>query len=105
IATIPNVLIVSPARGWNTLQDLVAAAKARPGQLTYGSAGVGTSTHMGAEKFRYAAGIEVLHVPYKGAPEAVADVLAGRIDFNFAPAVAVVGPVPPSKPSAPPRRP
>ena len=93
IATIPNVLIVSPARGWNTLQDLVAAAKARPGQLTYGSAGVGTSTHMGAEKFRYAAGIEVVHVPYKGAPEAVADVLAGRIDFNFAPAVAVMGPI------------
>jgi len=91
IATIPNVLIVSPAKGWNTLQDLVAAAKAGPGQLTYGSAGVGTSTHMGAEKFRFAAGIEVVHVPYKGAPEAVADIIGGRIDFNFAPIVATMG--------------
>ena len=91
LATIPNVLIVSPARGWNTVQDLVAAAKAKPGELTYGSAGVGTSTHMGAEKFRFAAGIEVVHVPYKGAPEAVADIIGGRIDFNFAPIVATMG--------------
>ena len=63
-----NVLLVPPGRGWKTAQDLVAAAKAKPGSITYGSAGVGTATHMSAERFRLSAGFEATHVPYKGGP-------------------------------------
>jgi tripartite-type tricarboxylate transporter receptor subunit TctC len=80
-----NVLIVSPAKGWKTAQDLVAAAKAKPGSINYGSAGVGTATHVAAEKFRLSAGIEAVHVPYKGGAEALADVLGGRVDFYYCP--------------------
>jgi tripartite-type tricarboxylate transporter receptor subunit TctC len=80
-----NVLIVSPSKGWKTAQDLVAAAKAKPGSINYGSAGVGTATHVAAEKFRLSAGIEVVHIPYKGGAEALADVLGGRIDFYYCP--------------------
>jgi tripartite-type tricarboxylate transporter receptor subunit TctC len=80
-----NVLIVSPAKGWSTAQDLVAAGKARPGSINYGSAGVGTATHISAERFRLSAGIEAVHVPYKGGDEALADVLGGRIDFYYCP--------------------
>jgi tripartite-type tricarboxylate transporter receptor subunit TctC len=80
-----NILIVSPAKGWKTVQDLVAAAKAKPGSINYGSAGVGTATHIAAEKFRVAAGFEAVHIAYKGGAEALADVLAGRIDFYYCP--------------------
>jgi tripartite-type tricarboxylate transporter receptor subunit TctC len=80
-----NVLIVPPARGWKTAQELVAAAKARPGSINYSSAGVGTATHLSAEKFRISAGIEAVHIPYKGGAEALADVLGGRVDFYFCP--------------------
>lgn len=58
----PNVLVVSPARGFKTARDLVAAAKARPGALTFSSVGVGTATHLSAERFRISAGIDALHV-------------------------------------------
>ena len=80
-----NVLIVPLARGWKTAQDLVAAAKAKPGSINYSSAGVGTATHMSAEKFRLSAGFEAVHIPYKGGAEALADVLGGRVDFYFCP--------------------
>ena len=80
-----NVLIASPAKGWKTVQDLVVAAKARPGSINYGSAGVGTATHIAAEKFRVTAGFEAVHVAYKGGAEALTDVLGGRIDFYFCP--------------------
>jgi tripartite-type tricarboxylate transporter receptor subunit TctC len=80
-----NVLIVPPARGWKTAQDLVAAAKAKPGSINYSSAGVGTATHLSAEKFRLSAGFEAVHIPYKGGAEALADVLGGRVDFYFCP--------------------
>ncbi len=80
-----NVLIVSPAKGWKTVQDLVAFAKAKRGTINYGSAGVGTATHMSAERFRLSAGIEAVHIPYKGGAEALTDVLGGRIDFYFCP--------------------
>src|SRR5262245_5865565 len=75
-----NVLVVSPSKGWRTLQDLVAAAKAKPGTFNYGSAGVGTATHISAERLRLSARFEATHIPYKGGPEALADVLAGRVD-------------------------
>ncbi|MEO7403290.1 MAG: tripartite tricarboxylate transporter substrate-binding protein, partial [Burkholderiales bacterium] len=90
LAMIPNVLIVAPSKGYKSVQDLVAAAKAKPGSITYASAGAGTSTHMSAEKFRYSAGFEGIHVPYKGSPEAITDVLTGRVDFFFAPLVSAV---------------
>lgn len=80
-----NVLIVPPSRGWKTVQDLVAAAKAKPGSINYSSAGVGTATHLNAEKFRLSAGFEAVHIPYKGGAEALADVLGGRVDFYFCP--------------------
>jgi tripartite-type tricarboxylate transporter receptor subunit TctC len=80
-----NVLIVSPSKGWKTVQDLVAFAKAKRGTLNYGSAGVGTATHMSAERFRLSAGIDAVHIPYKGGAEALTDVLGGRIDFYFCP--------------------
>jgi tripartite-type tricarboxylate transporter receptor subunit TctC len=80
-----DVLIVPTARGWRTVQDLVRAAKAKPGSINYSSAGVGTGTHLNAEKFRLSAGFEAVHIPYKGGAEALADVISGRADFYFCP--------------------
>jgi tripartite-type tricarboxylate transporter receptor subunit TctC len=80
-----NVMIVIPDRGWKTAQDFIAAAKAKPGTINYGSAGVGSATHISAERFRMAAGVEATHVPYKGGAEAMTDLLGGRIDFYFCP--------------------
>jgi tripartite-type tricarboxylate transporter receptor subunit TctC len=80
-----NVMIVSPARPWKTVQDFIADAKARPGSISFGSVGVGSAVHISAEKFRLAAGIETTHVPYRGGAEVIADILGGRIDFYFCP--------------------
>ncbi len=85
LAALPNVLVVNPARGWKTQADLVAAAKARPGQLNYASAGMGSATHMNAEVFRLQTGIEALHIPYKGTPDAMTNVIGGSNDWFFAP--------------------
>ena len=87
LVTLPNVLIVSPSKGWRSVGDLVAAAKAKPGALNYASAGTGSATHMNAEKFRVAAGIDAVHVPMKGTPEAITETIAGRVDWFFAPLV------------------
>ncbi len=81
----PNVLIVSPESGWKTFGDFVAAAKAKPGQLNFASAGIGSGTHFNLEKLKLMAGIDVTHVPYKGTPEAIADTIAGRVCCYFAP--------------------
>ena len=86
----PNVLVVPPARGWKTIGDLVAAAKAKPGALNFSSVGVGTATHLSAERFRASAGLEVVHVPFKGGAEAMTEVIAGRIDFFFGPVALVL---------------
>jgi tripartite-type tricarboxylate transporter receptor subunit TctC len=80
-----NILVVSPAKGWKTVGDLVAAAKAKPGSVNYGSAGVGTATHISAERFRQSAGIDATHVPYRGGPEALADIFGVLIDFYYCP--------------------
>jgi tripartite-type tricarboxylate transporter receptor subunit TctC len=90
LAELPNVLVVPPSKGWKTPKDLVAAAKAEPGKLSYGSAGTGSGTHMNAEKFRLRAGFEAVHVPYKGPPEGLQDIMGGRIDFMFAPIVSAI---------------
>lgn len=89
LGQFPNVL-VAPAGRFKTVQDLVAKAKAKPGSITYGSGGIGAATHLNAERFRLAAGFEAVHVPFKGAPEAVREVLGGRIDFYFSPLLSVV---------------
>jgi tripartite-type tricarboxylate transporter receptor subunit TctC len=90
LAVVPNVLVVSPSKGYKSVKDLVDAAKAKPGQLNYASVGAGTATHMSAEKFRLATGIEAVHVPYKGSPEAITETIAGRVDYFFAPLVSAL---------------
>jgi tripartite-type tricarboxylate transporter receptor subunit TctC len=81
----PNVLIVSPQTGWKNLGDFIAAAKAKPGELNFSSAGVGSGTHFNLEKLKLMAGIDVAHVPYKGTPEAIGDTIAGRVCCYWAP--------------------
>jgi len=85
LAGQPNVLIVAPATGVKSVAELIALAKQKPGQLNFGSAGTGSGTHINAEKFKLAAGIDVVHIPYKGTPEALNDTLAGRVTFFFSP--------------------
>jgi tripartite-type tricarboxylate transporter receptor subunit TctC len=85
IGVSANVMIVPVSRPWKTAQDFIADAKARPGAIAFGSVGVGSATHISAEKFRIAAGIETTHVPYRGGAEVIADILGGRIDFYFCP--------------------
>jgi tripartite-type tricarboxylate transporter receptor subunit TctC len=85
IGVSANVMIVPVSRPWKTVQDFIADAKTRHGSMAFGSAGIGSATHISAEKFRLAAGIETTHVPYRGGAEAVADILGGRIDFYFCP--------------------
>jgi tripartite-type tricarboxylate transporter receptor subunit TctC len=81
----PNVLMVSPDTGWKTLGDFVKAAKAKPGGLNFASAGIGSGTHFNLEKLKIATGIDVVHVPYKGTPEAIGDTIAGRTCCYWAP--------------------
>jgi tripartite-type tricarboxylate transporter receptor subunit TctC len=85
LAQLPQALVISPSRGITTVQQLIAAAKAKPGAFTYASAGVGTANQLSAERFRVGAGIDALHVPFKGTPEAVTEVMAGRVDYYFCP--------------------
>lgn len=83
LASQPMLLVVAPASGVTTVQGLIARARARPGQLHYGSAGIGSGAHLNAEKFKIAAGLDVVHVPYKGGAEAIHDTIAGRLAFTF----------------------
>lgn len=85
LAAIPNVLVVHPGKGWKTQADLIAAVKAKPGTFNYASAGIGSGTHLNAEIFRLQAGIDALHVPYKGTPDAMTNVIGGSNDWFFAP--------------------
>jgi tripartite-type tricarboxylate transporter receptor subunit TctC len=80
-----SVLVVSPDKGLKTARDLVAAAKAKPGGFNFSSVGAGTATHLSAERFRASAGVDAVHVPFKGGAEAMMEVIAGRIDFFFGP--------------------
>jgi len=85
LAGQPNVLVVAPSTGMKTVGDLIAAAKQKPGALNFASAGNGSGTHINGEKFKLAAGIDVVHVPYKGTPEALTDTMAGRTAYFFSP--------------------
>ena len=89
LASLPNVLVTAPGH-FKDVRDLVEQAKAKPGVLNYGSAGNGSATHMNAEVFRFAAGIQAQHVPFKGTPEALSETMAGRIDWFFAPMVSAL---------------
>jgi tripartite-type tricarboxylate transporter receptor subunit TctC len=90
IGSSPSVLVVSPSKGIATAQTLVAAAKARPGALNFSSVGIGTATHLSAERFVSSAGINAVHIPFKGGAEAMLDVIAGRVDFFFGPVALVL---------------
>jgi tripartite-type tricarboxylate transporter receptor subunit TctC len=81
----PLAVVTSATSGYKTLGDLIAAAKARPGALNYTSAGIGSASHFGAERLLASAGISVQHIAFKGAPEAITDVVAGRADFSIQP--------------------
>jgi tripartite-type tricarboxylate transporter receptor subunit TctC len=85
IGSSANVMIVPNARPWKTIQDFIADAKAKPGSISFGSVGVGSAVHITSEKFRFAAGFEATHIPYRGGGEVIADILGGRIDFYFCP--------------------
>jgi tripartite-type tricarboxylate transporter receptor subunit TctC len=85
LGNVPLVLVVSPDKNIKTVKDLVAAAKAKPGSINYAAAGIGTPPHLTAERFRLAAQFEGQLVPFKGAPEALTEVITGRVDFYFCP--------------------
>ena len=91
LAGQPSVLVVSPSLGVKTVKDLVAMAKAKPGQLNYATAGVGSAAHISAEKFRMAAGIDAVHVPSKGSPESITETMGGRTQFTWTPLSTAVG--------------
>ena len=83
IAGLDNLLYVSPKTDFKTVEDVIKAAKANPGKLTYGSSGVGGSYHLWAAQFTTMANIEMLHVPFRGGPPAIAEIIAGRVDMMF----------------------
>jgi tripartite-type tricarboxylate transporter receptor subunit TctC len=87
LANVPLVMVVNPAKGYRTIHDFVRAAKkAAPGTITYGSGGRGDATHLAAERFRLAAGFDGLYVPFRGSPEVLTEIMAGRLDFYMSPA-------------------
>lgn len=90
LAALPNMLVVSAGSPIKSVQELIAAAKAKPGFLNYASAGVGSATHVNAEKFRNATGIQVTHIPFKGTPETIVETTAGRVDFMFTPVLSSI---------------
>jgi len=81
----PSVLVVSPQKNFKTAADLVAAGKASPNAMNFSSVGVGSATHLSAERFRSSSGLQAVHVPFKGGAEAMTEVIAGRIEFFFGP--------------------
>jgi tripartite-type tricarboxylate transporter receptor subunit TctC len=81
----PTMLMAAPGKGYSTAADLIKAAKANPGSIRFGSVGVGSASHIAAERFVLLADLKAVHIPYSGAAEALADLAAGRIDFYFVP--------------------
>jgi tripartite-type tricarboxylate transporter receptor subunit TctC len=90
LGSSPSVLVVSPAKGIRTAADLIAAARRQPNALNFSSVGIGTATHLSAERFQSSAGVQVVHVPMKGGAEAMTEVMAGRVDFFFGPVALVL---------------
>jgi len=90
VAGQATVLVVAPSSGFKTLGELLAAARAKPGTINFASAGSGSGTHLNGEKFKGMAGIDVVHIPYKGTPEALTDTIAGRVTYYFSPIAAAL---------------
>lgn len=90
VADVPTALVVTPALGLKTVKDLVDLAKSKPGQINYASAGIGSGAHMNAEQFKLATGINIVHVPFKGTPEALTNVMGGSVQFFFSPITGAV---------------
>jgi Tripartite tricarboxylate transporter family receptor len=89
-ATLPNILVVHPSLGVRTVQELIKLERAKPGQLSYGSAGVGGTSHFTGELFNVMAGTNLVHVPYPGTAQAATDLLGGRVQVMFSPASTVL---------------
>jgi tripartite-type tricarboxylate transporter receptor subunit TctC len=83
LASTPNVLVVNKQLGVTTLRELIALAKSKPNQLTFGSSGIGTSLHMSGELFNEMAGVQIRHIPYKGRAQSIPDLVGGRISILF----------------------
>ena len=90
VADTPTVLVVTPSLGLKSVKDLVDLAKSKPGQLNYASAGIGSGAHINAEQFKLATGINVIHVPFKGTPESLTNVIGGSVTFFFSPITGAV---------------
>ncbi len=90
LTTTPNILVVHPSDGVKTVKELIALAKEKPDQLSFGSSGPLTGTHLSGELFKVMTGVKMVHVPYTGSPQAVTDLLAGRIQVLFSPASTVI---------------
>jgi tripartite-type tricarboxylate transporter receptor subunit TctC len=90
VGTSPNILVVNPALPARDVAELAALAKSRPGKLTYASSGAGSLQHIAGELFKALAGVELVHVPFKGSGQAIIDLIAGQVDMNFDSIPAVV---------------
>jgi tripartite-type tricarboxylate transporter receptor subunit TctC len=93
LGSLPSVLIVPPTLPVNSVKELVAMLKAKPGQYNYATAGVGSGAHVSTEKFNVAAGVKAVHVPLKGTPPILTETMAGRVEYAMVPAVSGMGPV------------
>ena len=91
VGNATNILVVSPTLGVSTVQEFIALARAKPGQMLYGSAGVGTAPHLSGELFNIMAGVKMEHIPYKGNNQGLIDLVGGRLQAIFAPAPTVAG--------------
>ena len=90
VSSSPSVLTVSKDLGVKSMQDLIALAKSKPGQINFASAGVGSASHIVGEMFKYESAIDIIHIPYKGAPEVLTDLMAGRVHLYFASLAAAI---------------
>ena len=91
ITSTPTVLAVTPELGVKNVKELIALAKAKPGELSFGSSGVGSSTHLALELFNSLAQVKITHIPYSGSPQVITDMLANRVQGYFSPASTVMG--------------
>ncbi len=91
VASVPNILVVAPALGTKSVKELIALAKSKPGQFNFSSAGIGSGTQINGEMFKLAVAIDATHVAYKGAPEALNNVIGGGVQFTFSPVLVAAG--------------
>jgi len=83
VANVPNLVVVNPASGITSISGLIAAARARPGSIHFGSAGIGATTHLAGELFKLMAGVDIVHVPYRGSLPALTDLQGGQVQLMF----------------------